>query len=310
MLWKSPYFYLVCATLLWGGNFVIGRAVSDQLPPLTLSLFRWLLALLIILPFTWKEFRKNLPLLKAYRIPIVGMALTGIIGFNSLLYIALHYTTSINAALVNTSAPFIMSLLSFLLLKERLSRIQKLGILLSFIGVSWIVSKGSWTILFSLSFNKGDLIMLFAVILWGLYSILIKRYASELPQASTFMLSMAIGVVLLIPFSISELLIFDERITWNIGTFGSIVYVGLFASLFAFYFWNSAVRSIGPSRSSVYLNLIPMFAAILATFFLNERVHWYQIVGAAFVLIGIWLSSGKGLIKIKKNSYSSVSPSD
>lgn len=293
MLWKSPYILLVVATFIWGGNFVIGRAVSDQIPPYTLSFLRWLLAFCILFPFTWKKIKmeyhawvKELPI-------IIILSITGIAGFNTLLYVALQYTTSINASFMNSSTPILISVLSVWMLREGLEKQQVIGTILSFAGVLFIVSKGDFYTLKTLSFNLGDIIMIAAVLTWAFYSVLIKKYGKRLPGGSTFILSILVGVILLFPFSIWELYYKGASVHWTASSFSAILYVGVLASIVAFYSWNSAVIQIGPAKAANYLNLIPVFAATFAILFIDEKMAWYQLIGGAFVIIGVALSSKK-----------------
>lgn len=293
MFWKSPYMLLVVATFIWGGNFVIGRAVSDQIPPYTLSFLRWLLASCILLPFTWKKIKAEY---HAWirRLPIILiLSMTGIAGFNTLLYVALQYTTSINASFMNSSTPILISMLSVWILRESLEKRQIIGTLLSFAGVLFIVSKGDLYALQTLSFNLGDIIMILAVGTWALYSVLIKKYGRRLPAGSTFILSILVGVVILFPFSIWELYYTKASIQWTASSFSAIIYVGVLASIVAFYSWNSAVIQIGPAKAANYLNLIPVFAATFAILFIDEQMAWYQLIGGAFVIIGVAMSSKK-----------------
>ncbi|MFG6496129.1 DMT family transporter [Fictibacillus sp. UD] len=285
----NPYVLLVVATLIWGGNFVIGRAITSSLPPVTLSFLRWCTALVIFLPFAWPFLRKEWQVVKKQWRIVLFMALTGITGFNTLLYIALHYTTSINASLVNTSTPIIIFILSFIWLGERLNAKQVAGAILSIAGLLFIISKGSLEVLLQFSFNRGDLIVIAAVICWSIYSLLIKRYAGKLPTYSTFIVSMVLGIMILLPFFIKEAQ--DTEIVWSTGSILTILYTGIFASIVAFISWNTAVERVGPNKAGIFLNLIPVFAATFAVLFIDETLAYYQAVGGALVILGVYLST-------------------
>ncbi|KZE63992.1 antibiotic transporter [Fictibacillus phosphorivorans] len=285
----NPYVLLVVATLIWGGNFVIGRAITSSLPPVTLSFLRWCTAFIIFLPFAWPFLRKEWQVVKKEWRIVLLMALTGITGFNTLLYIALHHTTSINASLVNTSTPIIIFILSFIWLGERLNAKQILGAILSIAGLLFIISKGSLAVLLQFSFNKGDLIVIAAVICWSIYSLLIKRYAGKLPTYSTFTVSMVLGIIILLPFFIKEAQSTD--IVWSAGSILTILYTGIFASIVAFMSWNTAVEQVGPNKAGIFLNLIPVFAAIFAVLFIDETLAYYQAAGGALVILGVYLST-------------------
>jgi drug/metabolite transporter (DMT)-like permease len=286
-----PYILLILANLLWGGNFVIGRAITENLPPYTLSFLRWCTAILIFLPFVspklreeWVHIRKHWPI-------VLFMSLTGVAGFNVLLYIALHYTTSINASLVNTSTPIIIYILSFFVLRERLNKNQMIGTFLSLAGVLFILSKGSLETLLDFSFNIGDIIVVSAVVCWSIYSILVKQYAGKLPGYSTFFICMIIGIVLLFPFALYEWFVAKTPVVWSTGSILTIIYTGIFASIVAFVSWNTAVAQVGAGKAGIFLNLIPVFASTFAILFLGEKLAWYQAIGGIFVITGVYIST-------------------
>ncbi|WP_203362541.1 DMT family transporter [Bacillus sp. REN10] len=287
----SPYILLVLATLLWGGNFVIGRAVANDVPPYTLSLLRWCTAFLVFYPFVRKNLKTDWPAIKQHFHIVIAMAITGVAGFNTLVYISLHYTTSINASLVNSSTPIIIFVLSFLFFRERLHRNQLIGALISLSGVLFILSKGDWSNLLSFTFNLGDVLVVGAVVLWGVYSILVKQYAGRLPGYSTFFVAISLGLVVLLPFSFIELFLYKEVVNWKLTSMGAVAYIGIFASIVAFTSWNTAVAAIGPNKAGVFLNFIPVFASLFAIIFLEETLTSYQMIGGLFVVFGVYLST-------------------
>ncbi|MDR0136546.1 DMT family transporter [Metabacillus idriensis] len=288
---RNPYFLLVLATILWGGNFVIGRAVTDSMPPFTLSVLRWCTAFIIFLPFAWPHLKKEHALLKKNWRILILMSITGIAGFNSLLYLALHDTTSINASLVNTSTPIMIYILSFFFLKDQLNKNQMIGTVLSLAGLLFILSKGSLDVLLNLTFNFGDFIVLAAVVCWSIYSILIKRYTGVLPGYSTFLVCMVIGMIVLTPFAIYETFILKIPVVWSSSAILTIFYTGIFASIVAFLSWNTAVVKVGANKAGIFLNLIPVFAVIFAVLFIGETLMWYQLAGGISVIAGVYLSA-------------------
>ena len=288
-----PQALLVFATLLWGGNFVIGRAVAGDIPPITLAFLRWVVAFLIFFPIAYSRTKKEWPMLKKHFGAILILALTGVAAFNTLVYIGLHYTTSINASLMNSSTPIIIYILSFIFLKERLTKFQLFGTLLSLAGVLFIISGGSLESLLAFSFNKGDLIVVVAVICWSVYSLLIKTYAGKLPGYATFLVTIALGALMLLPFTVYELLTTSQTIIWAPSTFGAILYVGIIASIVAFLSWNTGVVALGANKAGIYLNFIPLFATIFAVIFLDEKLLVAQIVGGIAVIAGVFITTLK-----------------
>ncbi|MER2127270.1 DMT family transporter [Solibacillus sp.] len=288
-----PQALLVFATLLWGGNFVIGRAVAGDIPPITLAFLRWIVAFIIFFPIAYSRTKKEWPMLKKHFGAVLILALTGVATFNTLVYIGLHYTTSINASLMNSSTPIIIYILSFIFLKERLTKFQLFGTLLSLAGVLFIISGGLMESLLAFSFNKGDLIVLVAVICWSVYSLLIKKYAGKLPGYSTFLVTIALGALMLLPFTVYELLTTSQAITWGASTIGAIFYVGIIASIVAFLSWNTGVVALGANKAGIYLNFIPVFATIFAVLFLDEQLLMAQIIGGIAVIAGVFITTIK-----------------
>ncbi|SFJ55503.1 DMT family transporter [Thermoflavimicrobium dichotomicum] len=296
---KSPYFLLILANLIWGGNFVVGRAAANYLPAFTFSFLRWCIAFIIFLPFIWRKIKEERQILMQHRGTLLLMTISGIVGYNTCLYFALHYTTSINASVVNSTTPLIIAILSFLIIKERLNIIQMIGTILSIIGVLFILSQGSMQTLFAFSFNIGDLLVIIAVMSWSFYSVIVKKYAGIIPKYSSFCITMFIGIILLLPLSIWELQQPETTITWTPSLIFILLFVGFFASIIAFLSWNTAVEQVGASRAGVFLNLIPVFASIFAIIFIGETLTWYQAIGGICVIIGVLVSAKR--VKTVKN---------
>lgn len=284
---------LIIATILWGGNFVIGRAVATEISPFTLSFLRWSVALLFFYPFIHKRLKRDLPLIRQKWLIVIAMSLTGVASFNTLVYIGLHYTTAINASLMNATTPILIFILSYLFLKIRLTKIQIIGALISLFGVLSIISNGSIKTLLDLSFNKGDLIVFVAIICWSVYSLLVKQYAQSLPGNTTFFISIVIGTVMLLPFFIYDLTNATTTVHWSFQTVGAIFYTGIFASIVAFLCWNTGVVRIGPNSAGIFLNFIPVFATIFAVLFIGETLHIFQAIGGALAIFGVFLSTRK-----------------
>jgi drug/metabolite transporter (DMT)-like permease len=289
--WKNNYFLLILATCLWGGNFVMGKALAGEVPPITLSLLRWITALLVLGPFYGKMVWENRRVYKNNWRMVTVLAMTGVAGFNTLVYIAVQYTSSINASLMNSTTPITILLFSIFFLREKFSILRSTGILLSLCGVLWIISYGSFEVLMGLRFNKGDLWMLLAVILWSFYSIAVKKSSGLFPSHGIFTITIAISVLLLFPLSAVELFVYEREILLSWSVLWGVLYFGIFASVVAFTSWNLAVSRLGPSRSASFLNLIPLFSAVFATLFIGEQIHMYHFIGAFLVISGVYIST-------------------
>lgn len=287
-----PYILLILAMLFFSGNFIVGKLFAGTIPPFTLAFLRTTMALIILSPLCYKQIIENRVLwLKEWK-PLLSIAITGLVLFNVCLYLAVNYTTTVNASIVDALTPAVAALLGFFLLKERLTRIQWIGIVLSFVSIVFIISKGNISVLLSLSFNSGDLIMLFGIVCWAVYSILIKNHGGKFPVIAGLVITMFISSTILLPISIIEFTQhgnFFTRLNWQ-GYIG-LIYIGIFPSAFALLFWYRAVGEIGPSKASVFFNLVPIITSVLAILFLGEPFTSVHLFGGIFVLLGVYLST-------------------
>lgn len=288
---QSAYFLLVLANVIWGGNFVIGRVGTEFFPPITFSILRWSVAFLLLTPFMIKPMLKDFKVLWKHKWIVLILSITGIAGYNTIIYFSLNFTTSINASIVNSTTPLFIAVFSFLLLKERLSVLQGTGILLSVIGIVFILSKGSFETLQGFKFNPGDLFVLVAVVNWSIYSIVIKKNSKILPAFTTLYATSFVGILILLPLSLLEIMQTDAEVIFNPESSLILGYVGFFASIVAFISWNTGVAKIGAAKSGIFINLLPLFATLFATIFTKEDLLWYQIAGGVIVLLGVVLSS-------------------
>lgn len=286
-----PHLLLVLATILWGGNFVIGRAVTGEIPPFTLALLRWCLAFLVFFPIAFKYVKRDWLNIKQHWPIVIVLSFTGVASFNTLVYIGVYYTTSINASLMNSLTPIFLYILSFVFLKIKVTRNQMIGTAISLTGVLFILTKGSFENLINFKFNIGDLIVIVAILCWSIYSLLVKQYSDRLPGFSTFLVSIGIGAIMLIPFSAYEIATLESPIVWSGKIIGAILFLGIFASIVAFLSWNRGVVAIGANRAGIFLNLIPVFATIFATIFIGEQLYLAQIIGGLAVIGGVILTN-------------------
>ena len=250
----KAYLMLVCATLFWAGNFIVGKfAFLTNIPPMTLVFFRWSLVWLILLPFTYKNIinhkkiiLNNMPLLLFLSLTSVGL-------FNSFTYLSLVHTQVINASLFNTAIPAIIILLCFIFKIEKTNKYQILGLIVSVIGILSIITKLNLEIILSLSFNKGDLIMIGGVITWGLYSSFLKRKTFTLPLLTLVHILCSFGLIFIFPqfiFEFSQGLILD----FDLNLFYILIFLALFPSIGSYYCWAGAVSIIGANRAGIFFS--------------------------------------------------------
>ncbi|MCP5145133.1 MAG: DMT family transporter [Gammaproteobacteria bacterium] len=284
----TAYLLAALSNIIWGTPPVVTRAIVGDVPPLTLSFLRWSLALLVLSPLVWPRLRQQWPMVRRHFRSLFLLA-TFMTAGSTLAVIAVYFTSATNAVLVNASQPAVTAVMALLIAGTWLSRQQKFGIAFAFTGIVIMICKGSLQTLLTLDINIGDLIMLSAVCGWSLYSVQLGRRDYR-PTADVMMFIIALsGAVLLLPLCLFEM---SRAPTFNLsgGVVISICYLALFPTLFATYLWNHVLPAIGPNRASIFGNLIPVSGAALAVIFLNEKLHHYHIIGAALVMLGIWLA--------------------
>ncbi len=289
----SPYLLLTLCALFWSANMVVGRAARDLIPPIAFNFWRWTLALLILLPFTWRGLLRHRSLiLRAWPI-LTALALTGMTLFHSLIYLGLSLSPAVNGLLLFATSPLFFVLLAWLITGERITLGQGLGVLASIAGAALVIARGDLAVLLGLRFAAGDLWLLAGVILWALYSVLLKRQPAGLPPLVLLSATVVMALVLLLPLYGLELWS-GARLQLGARSLASLAYVALFPSVLAYIFWNRAVRAVGANAAGVTLQLMPVFGALLAVALLGERLAGYHWLGGALVLAGILLAWRRG----------------
>lgn len=277
---------LTLTVLFWSGNFVAGRALRLDTDPVTLNILRWLLCLALFLPLVGRSLLRHwLVIRREWRL-VVGLGATGIATFHTLVYMALVETTAVNALLLMTLSPIAIMAGASATGQERLSRGQWFGALISLVGAFVLVTRGSPAPLATLALSKGDLWMVGAVIAWTVYSLLLRRRPPDLPQDVTLAASIVVAVGLLVP-----VLLLQGTTRFNVtpATLGALVYIAVFPSLVAYLLWSYGVNAIGAAGAGQFVNLLPVFGAVLAVLLLGERIIASQVAGAILVFAGILL---------------------
>jgi len=288
---NQPYLLLCITALCWAGNAIVGRLAAGHIPPVTLSFLRWSIAFLIILPFAWKHLVRDWSAIRARLGIMVIISVTGIGVFNTLQYWSLEYTTALNTLLLQSAGPLVVAVWSLILLGVRLTLAQAAGVVLSLTGVLVILLHGDLSTLSSIEFNKGDIIFIVALAIFGLYSVLtLKRPAIHGLSFAAF--TFGGGAACLIPLLIWELC---TRPVMQINTANllSLFYVAVFPSTVAYLCFNRGVQLIGANRAAPFFHVVPLFGAVMAVVFLGERPQPFHAVGFALVLTGVFIASRK-----------------
>ena len=287
------YILLVLTTLFWSGNFIVGKAASTyDIPPFSLNFYRWLFAGLILLPFTFKEILKK----KNYIFNNIGffiiLGITSITIFNSTVYYSLYYMQVISGVLMISTIPVWIMFISSILGIEKTSKFQIFGVILSLIGVLFIITKSDMNIIKNLAFNRGDLIMAIGMFAWALYSALLKKKTYEISQITLLEVVIITGLIFLIPIYVLEMN-FGNQIVIGKPFMLTLTYVVLFPGLASFFFWIKGIAIIGANRAGVFLHLMPVFGSIMAIILFDEKFMFYHLLGAIFIIGGITLSNKK-----------------
>ncbi|MDQ6599090.1 DMT family transporter [Bacillus salipaludis] len=288
------WFYLFWANVFWAGNFIFGTFVVPDISPLWATFARWFFSLFLLLPIAYFTENPKWEMIKNEWISLFLMGFLGITGYNFLLLKSLEFTSATNAALVSSLQPGVIVLFSYIFLREKLSFIQVSGLIISFLGVLIILTKGNLFELFLTRYNQGDLLMLVAVILWSFYSLISKRLKT--PPITATAVSSFFSVLIMFPFTL-----FEGLEMTKIGSMAiiGIIYMALFPCVSSYILWNLSVRKIGLSKSGISLNLIPLMTALMAIT-IGGKITSAQIYGGLFVLLGVYLTTGvhKGRFKL------------
>lgn len=289
-LWLA-YVGLVLTPLFWAGNAVVAKGAVDQIPPMSMSFWRWIIALAILLPFGLPGILREKAVIRQHWLSILALATFSVAAFNSLLYLAAVTTSAINIALINATIPIMVALLAWLLLGDRTRPLQALGIGLAIVGIVTVVARGDLSVLTGLQAQPGDLLMVLAVSSWGLFSVLLRRQAVPLPPLTFLTVQIATGAVVIFPFYLVDLLFISGGFEVNRSTALPMMYFAIFPGILAYGFWNHGVHRIGPAKAAIFMYLTPVFASVLAGIFLGERLGPSHLVGGALILAGLVLAT-------------------
>lgn len=292
------YLLLVLTVLFWAGNFVLARSMVDVLPPFTMASLRWSLAFLILLPFAYQSLiKERKQILKHWKVVCV-LSMFGVAMFNSFIYLGVQTTTATNAALLQSAIPILVLILGAVFYRDFLSRKQLVGVCSSCVGVMVIITEGNLAALFDLHLNQGDLWILCGVSSWTVYTVLLRYKPAEITGLSFLSTNMLVGSLFILPFTLME---FSQgkvsAISVNQDIVSSVLYLAIFPSLLSYLFWNKGVAQVGAAKASLFIHLMPVFGTILASIFLNEKLHLFHLAGIVLIFFGIYLAVITDILK-------------
>jgi drug/metabolite transporter (DMT)-like permease len=279
---------LILAMLMWGGNAVAGRLAVGEVSPMALTCLRWVIVIAVLLPFVWRRMVAEWAILKTGWRVIILSGIFGFTVFNALFYTAAHYTTAVNLTLFQGAIPILVLIASVLFLGIRVVPVQILGMIVTICGVVLISVKGDMEILRTLALNIGDVFTLIACVFYAAYTLGLRRK----PPVSGLVFFTAVAIVAFVTsVPLLAIEIAQGNVQWPTPKGWLIMlYIGLLPSLLAQVFFIRGVELMGPARAGVFVNLVPVFGALLAVLLLGEPFATYHAVGLALVLGGIWLA--------------------
>lgn len=288
----SPFLLLTLTPFFWACNWIVGRGLATSIPPMAMTFYRWLFAILILAPFAWPHVRRDWPVMWKNRRSMLLLGVVGVGSHNALAYLGLNFTTAVNGVILNSFIPVMIITLSWIFLRQRLSAIQLAGVTVSLSGVLAILSRGSLETLRTLTLNRGDLFVIGSMLLWSIYTICLRWKPPGLNMLSFLLVIACVGDTVILPFYLVEMAL-GFRASFTALNVTALVSVALFSSVLAYIFWNRGVEQVGASVAGLFVHLMPVFGTILAWIFLDEKLQAFHIAGIALILTGIYVTSRK-----------------
>ncbi len=285
---KRIYFLMILSTIFWAGAFIAAKLSVPFIPPFTLTFLRFFIAS-IILYFVILYKEKHIYKLTKKDIPVfLFTGIVGMFGYHVLFFLSIKYTTAINSSIIGASNPIITTLLCIVFLKDKVTYKRLLGIALSFLGVFLTITNANISAIFSISFNKGDIFMVLAVTLWAIYSVYSKKVMPNYSPITLTFYSFLFCTIFLIPFVVYENPI---KIINNIPYYSyiAVLYMSIFPSVIGYLVQQMSIKTIGPAKTSIFINLIPVFSIILSVIILGETVTTIKLFTTLLIIIGVYI---------------------
>ena len=278
----------ILAVLIWSFNIAITRYVADYISPVSISFYRWLIAFLVLTPFILPKVWQHKSLIRPHLIQLAVLSACGMVLYQGLAYTAAHYTTATNMGIINAFIPIFTIFVSIVILKDIPNRFAVIGSVLSFLGLLYVMAQGSLSNLMQSGGHLGDVMMVLAVFFYAFYGVFLKKWQLKIPLLISLYVQIIFALLYHLPFVLW--LGLDAIDQHNVG---SVLYAGIFPSLIAPLLWMLAVQMLGPNRTSIFMNLMPVFTAIIANIWLAEAWTIYHSIGGMVILLGIVLAQKK-----------------
>ena len=282
----------IAAVVIWSGNFVIAKSISPIVPPVMLAFLRWGFASIIIAPLAWQKFKVEKHIVWQHKRYFFWVAFTGFTCYNVFLYIAGHYTTAINLALIgSTSAPIFAVAIAAVFFKDKIPALRVVGLAICVIGIVTLIAQGSLLRLMSFHFAIGDLWSLLGALAFAVYNNLAKYKPKQVSDINFLFVGFCLGTIMLLPCAMVEHFIVQKPVPFNLIVVSNVAYLSIGCSFLSYLFWNKSIHLIGPSRTVLFGNLLPIFSTIEAVILLGEKFTSIHIISGFIVMIGLVIAN-------------------
>lgn len=290
----AAYAFAIIAAALWGSNAVAARMAALEIPPITMTFWRTLCVVVVLLPFTAREvWLSRARLRRRWRL-ILGLAILGPVGLNLFLYHGLQTTNAINGALLNSAMPVTTVLASWLLVGETISRRIAFGMALALIGVAIIVLRGDLDALRTFNIGIGDPMIIAGMSSWAAFSVYLRKRHDGLGASAFVVVITAVSATVMLPFYLWDLAR-GSRFEVTLANISLILYAAAVVSVFANICWIRSVEAIGANTAGQFNYLIPLVGSVLALIILDERFHLFHGAGMAMILLGVYFATSRNV---------------
>lgn len=283
------YLLMVIAALVWSGAFIAGKFAVPYVPTFTLTFLRFLIASIVLYPimkiYNRAHPEDNFKLTKKYISLFLFTGIVGMVGYHVLFFTALKYTTAINSSIIGAMNPIVTTIIAAIFIRQKTPPMQIAGILLSFTGVVLTITGGNLGMLASFDFNKGDMFMAAAVVCWASYAVMSRTKGADVPPLALTFYSFVFCTAFLIPFVIWEQPWTLEKIP--VSAILAIIFMAVFSSVIGYMLQQIAIKKIGASKSSIFVNLVPVFSIILSVIILGEELMTVKIFTSLLIIAGV-----------------------
>jgi len=279
---------MIMATFFWAGAFIAAKLGVYDLSPTILTFLRMGIAALVIFPFMVKKLGPNWKIKKSEIKIILLTAIIGMIGYHMFFFTALKYTTASKASMINATNPLITAVLASMFVNEKITPKKVALLLLALSGVIYIICAGDIHTLLTFDLNKGDFIMLCGTLLWAIYGIIVKRGMPILGPIKLTTYTFVLSALIMMPFAVYDFITTDA-LSVGLNPYLAVLYMALFPTVLGYSIQQMAIAEIGPSKASLFINLVPIISSVFAVIFLGEVIEFYHIVGAAMIITAVLL---------------------